>query len=205
MQTARGVDNHVVGRARLGRLQSVEQHRRRIAARLVLDDLGPGAFAPNLQLLNSGSAKRVSRGQQHSLTLRAQQVGQLADGGCLAGPIHSHDQNHFRLAVHFLHRPLVGGVEDGEQLFLEQPLQFVNVRDLFAIHFVTQGLQDSSGGCGAQVGRKQRRFQIVEGFAIDFLAEGNHVFDAFAKAFTRARDRLFHAFEKTGLFFRIAK
>src|SRR5208337_1533130 len=48
-------------------------------------------------------------------------------------------------------------------------------------------------------------FQIIEGFAVDLLAERHHFFNALAEALARARDRLFHALEETGLFFGAAE
>ena len=109
-------------RARFGGLHRVEEHRRRIAARLVLDDFGAGAVAPDLQLLDGGGAKRVGRRQQHGLALRAQGVRQLADGGGLADAVDADHQDDLRLAINFLHGPLVGGIQDGKQLVFQHAL-----------------------------------------------------------------------------------
>ena len=144
VQAAGGVDDDVVGVARFGRLQRVEEHGRGIAARLVLDDFGSGAIAPDFQLLDGGGAKGIGSGQQNGLALRPQQMRQLADRGGLAGAVHADDQNDFGLAIDFLYRPVIGGVEDRQQLVLQHALELVDIGDLLAIDFFAQRVED---GC----------------------------------------------------------
>ena len=81
----------------------------------------------------------------------------------------------------------------------EQALQFVYVFDLLAIGLVAELLENFVSGGGAEVGADQRGFQVVEGGAVDFFADGDDVLDAFSEVLARARDRLLHAIEKTGL------
>ncbi len=64
MQAAGGIDNHEIGRARFGRLQSIEEHSRRIASRFGLNNVGAGAFAPDFQLLDGGGAEGIGGAQQ---------------------------------------------------------------------------------------------------------------------------------------------
>ena len=85
---------------------------------------------------------------------------------------------------------LLGDIEDLQQLFLQHALQFGDVANLLAVDFRAKRLQHRRGGGGAQVGADEGGFEFVESVAIDFLADGNHVFDSLAQAFTRARDRL---------------
>ncbi len=100
---------------------------------------------------------------------------------------------------------MLGDVENLQQLFLEDALQFVDVANLLAIDFGAERLQHRRGGGCAQVSADQGGLELVEGVAIDFLADGYQVIDSLAQAFTRARDRLFHAIQKTRLFLGIAK
>ena len=47
----------------------------------------------------------------------------------------------------------------------------------------------------------QRGFEIVEGVAVDLLAEGDDVFNALGEVLAGARDRLLHAVKKAGFLF----
>ena len=106
VQSPGGIDDHVVDVSCLGGLQRIEQHRRRIAARLVLDDLNASAISPDFELLDRGRAKRVGRSQQHALALRAQRVSQFAGRSGLAGAVHADDENDLWLAIDPSHRLL---------------------------------------------------------------------------------------------------
>src|SRR5882762_2768596 len=53
------------------------------------------------------------------------------------------------------------------------------------------------GCCRAQVGADQGRLEVVEGIAVDLFTQRNYVFDALGKVLAGARDRFFHAIEKT--------
>ncbi len=186
-------------------MQGIEEHRRGIAARLVLDHFCSGTIAPDLQLLDGGGAKRVGSRQQDGLALGAEGMRQLADGGRLASAVDTDDENDLRLAINFLHRILLGGIEDGQQLFFQHALQLIDVLHLLAVHFFAQRFQHGRSGRGAKIGREQRGFQIVERIPINLLAESNNIFNSFAEALARARDRLFHALQKTGFFLGAAK
>ena len=59
VQPSGSVHDHAVGVAGFGCIQSVEQHRCRIASGFGLDDLHAGARAPYFKLLNCGGAKCV--------------------------------------------------------------------------------------------------------------------------------------------------
>ena len=55
-------------------------------------------------------------------------------------------------------------------------------------------------GCRrSQIGGDESGLKIVEGFAVNFLAEGNDIVNAFAEALSRARDGLLHSLQEAGL------
>ena len=99
----------------------------------------------------------------------------------------------------------VSGGQNGKQFFLQQTLEFVNVADLLAVSFVAQLFEHFMCGRGAEISADQRGFQIVERRAVNFFADGNHIFNAFGEIFAGAGDCLFHALQKAGLLFEAAK
>src|SRR5947209_368717 len=101
-----------------GRLQRIEEYRRRISTGLGLDHFGPSALSSNLQLFDSRRAKRVSRAQENCLPLRSEDLGQLSYRRSFASAVHADDENHFRDAVYLLNRRGIALVEDREKLFL---------------------------------------------------------------------------------------
>ena len=77
--------------------QRIEGERRRIRARLTSDDLGAGTLPPHLELIDRGGAEGIAGRQQNALPVLAVEVGELADGGGLAGAVDADDQHHKRL------------------------------------------------------------------------------------------------------------
>jgi hypothetical protein len=61
------------------------------------------------------------------------------------------------------------------------------------------------GGGRSQVGSDQRGFQIVEGGAVDLLAESNSFLDALAEVLPGARHRFLHALQEAGLLLEAAE
>ena len=77
--------------------------------------------------------------------------------------------------------------------------------DLLAVDFLTQGQKTVEVVAVPRSAASNVAFQVVERLAINLFADGNDILDALAEAFARARDRLFHALQKTGFFFGTAK
>ena len=86
-----------------------------------------------------------------------------------------------------VHRLRIGGIQDGENLFLQQPLEFVHISDLLAVGLFAQFFQHFMRGGRAQVSPEQRGFKIVQRVPVDLLAEGDYLFDALASRFSRVR------------------
>ena len=49
---------------------------------------------------------------------------------------------------------------------------------------------------GAEIGRDERGFEIVERIGVDLFIESYNLVDAFAEILARARDRVLHPLEK---------
>jgi hypothetical protein len=103
---------------------------------------------------------------------------QLADGRRLARAVHANHQNHFRSSLDSLDRPLVRHIQNGQQFFFQEPLEFVHVFNLLAIGFLAKLGQYFVRGGRSQVGAYQSAFKIVERGPVDFFAQRNHVVDA---------------------------
>src|SRR4029077_691956 len=201
------VHDHVVAVAGGGRLQRVVKHGGRIATWFGADHLCSGALPPDLELVNGRSAERIGSTQQYRLAVRTKDLRELSDGSRLSGAIDAHHEDDFGRAVDFLDRAGICCSEDGKQFFFQYSLEFFDVLDLLAVGFVAKLFQDLVSSFGAQVGANERGFQVIEGGAVNLLAERNCFFDALAEILASARDRLFHALEETGflLFVKAAK
>ena len=94
MQSARGVtDDHIAAACGAG-VDGIKYHRCRVGAFLVAHQIHLRTVCPDLQLVDGSCTEGICRCQQHLFALLAQVVGKLADGGGLAHPVYSDDQNH---------------------------------------------------------------------------------------------------------------
>src|SRR4051812_44350599 len=200
MEASGGIHYHVVHSPRLCGLQCIEENRSRITAGLGLDNFSPGAFSPNLELLNGCGSKRVSCAQQHSLPFTAKDTGKFPDRRSLPCSIYSDNENDFRFSVYRLNRLHVCPGEYIAHFFLKQSLQVSSIGNLLAICLFTQTRKQLLGSLRTQIGADQGRLQIIECAAIDFLAKGDDVVDTFAEILSRTRNSLLHTF-KQALFF----
>jgi hypothetical protein len=62
-------------------------------------DLHADLVAEGLELVGSGGAMHVARGEQRAVALSLQQIGELCRGGRLAGALQAHEHDHVRGAV----------------------------------------------------------------------------------------------------------
>ena len=69
MEPARGIDNHYINAAGLGRLERVEDDRAGVGAVAVRDDFGVRPSGPDFKLLDAGGAEGVPRGEHNALAL----------------------------------------------------------------------------------------------------------------------------------------
>jgi len=97
LQPAGGVDQQHVDVLLFRSRQRVEGKARRIRTLRSRNDRRLRALAPDLQLLDGGGAKSVTRRQHQCATFGGQFCRKLADGGGLAGAIDADHQNDERL------------------------------------------------------------------------------------------------------------
>ena len=141
-------------------------------------------------MVDGGGTEGVGRAEQDVLSLRTEDLGQLADRGGLASAVDADYENHFRRAINLTDRTRVGCVENCEQFFFQKALEFLDVFDLLVVGLLAQFAEDFLRGRVAEVGSDERGFEIIERVAVDLLAEGDDFFDALGEVFARARDRL---------------
>ncbi len=148
---------------------------------------------PQISNWSMAAARKVSAAHSRDrFAAGPQYLRQFADGRRFARAVDADHQNNFGSAVHGAGLN-IGVLQDGQQFFFQQPLEFFHVLDLLAVGFVAELFQDLVGSGRAQVGADQRGFKIVERGPVNFFADGDYVFDAFGEVFAGARDRLLHA------------
>ena len=94
LQAACGVDHQQIGTVFLCACHGIEGKACRIRSLGRGQDRYPGAFAPNLQLFDSGGAERVARRDHHFFASRLELACQFANRGGLSGTVDAHDQHH---------------------------------------------------------------------------------------------------------------
>ena len=96
MQAAGGVHDQHVRAALFGGLYTVEHHRGRIRALLLLDDRHARALGPDGQLIGGGGAEGVACADDDAPAHRLETRGQLADRRGFAHAVHADDEEHHR-------------------------------------------------------------------------------------------------------------
>ena len=190
MQAACGVGNdHVIAAGR-GRLDGVEDDRRRVGALTCADDGHTGAVRPDLQLFAGGSTEGVTGRQHHALALAGIVIGELGDAGGLAHAVDTDDQNDRRLAgkVHLgVRRHFFGNdVAQGIGGF------FAGLQALFA-HAVAQLVHQTHSHFAAHVRKDELFFQVIVHVVVDDTA-GQGVEDIAPEAGAGLFQTRFHFF-----------
>ena len=94
MQPAGRVDEEPTGITGLCSHNGVVGHSRGIGLIGTGDDGDFQSASPQLELLNSGSAKGVAGSQDGRLTALGHTLGQLGAGGRFSGSVHAHHRHH---------------------------------------------------------------------------------------------------------------
>ena len=97
MQPAGRIADDHVHAARAAGGDRVEHDGGRVCPFRLAYHLDAGAVRPNLELVDSRRAERVSRAEQHLLALRFKAGRQLADGRRLAHTVDANDEHDRRL------------------------------------------------------------------------------------------------------------
>ena len=123
------------------------------------------AITPNLHLLNGRGPEGIGRRNQTAVATAHGQVGQLAQGGGFAHPIHAHHQPHVEAIPLGSQQGMGTGldrlIQDAAELFLQETDPLAGV-DHLLIEAFSQGFEHLVGGLNAHIGPQQGAFQVIE-------------------------------------------
>ena len=208
MQTSCGVADQHITASCLCRINGVIDHRCRVRAFGVLDDIHAGTLCPDLQLVNGSRTERICRSDQHLFALAFQLMAQLADGGGLACAVDADHHDDGGLCGIF------------QRLILAQHLcndLLDHAHDLLGIlyttlfHTLAQGLADLHRGLRSQVAGNHGLFQFVKQVVVDLgepvqhlLHPGHHGILCLAQSVTDLGEKAFflRLFFRLGFLFR---
>ena len=162
----------------LGGVYGVEEHRRRIGARLLADDLGSGPLPPGLQLLHRRRPKGVGGAHQHLPPFPHPEARQLAGGGGLA---HAVDPDHQQDLEAGCGRPVARGgtgLQNMEELRSDTGLELAGIVDAVPLYPVPDPVEDHRGGIDPHVGPHQDFLELLKQFRINRLPALQHLFHA---------------------------
>ncbi len=152
VEPARRVRDQDIDVACLGGLEAVEDHCGRFGTGLLRDDRYPIALRPHLELFARRRAKGIAGRQHHRTPLSQQPVGQLADGGGLAGAVDADHQDDIGLDPRVDDERLLDRCENVEHRPVQRFEQGVHVVQLFAGDARAQLPQDAGRRLGAAIG-----------------------------------------------------
>ena len=201
MQTAGGVDDDHVGILGHGRLHRVESHGSGVSALTLLHNRNSYPISPDLELTDGGGTEGVRSTQHDLLASVLEVVGQLADGGCLAHAVHTHNHDDIRLLVG---RDVEGGavarlvlLEQAHDLLFQYGIELAGAHVFVAGHARLYALDNLQGGLDAHVGGDEDLLKVVEHLVVD----GRLANDGFGNAGEDAGLGLFKSFIEVFLVF----
>ncbi len=132
VQTAGSIGDQHVDVAGLRRLQGIEDDRGGVGALLLRHHRDAVALAPGLQLFHGRGAKGVTGGQHDLVALLLKAVGELADGGRLAGAVDTNHQDHVGPGARRNGEWLAAGREDGLHVLSQGIHQGIGIAQFLA-------------------------------------------------------------------------
>ena len=152
VQPASRVDEEPTGITSLCSHNGVVGHGRGIGLIGTGDDGNFQSASPQLELLNSGSAKGVAGGEDRRLSALSHALGQLSTGGRFSGSIHTDHRDHrhtirpgYQRRIHASQTPLD---------FIDGDVDEVQTRLSLSLEGDTDCSQDLLGHGQTQVGRQ---------------------------------------------------
>ena len=126
---------------------------------MLTDNVHTGAVCPDLQLVGSGGAERITGAQQYLLALTLVAGGQLADGRGFAHAVDADDQHHAWLGTQVHGR--VAHVQLLRQNIAESVLHLIGAAQQLLAHPLAQLRHRIGGGGRADVRQDQRFLQFL--------------------------------------------
>ena len=167
LQASRGVGDQDVDAAGSSCLKCIEDHGRRIGARLLSDDRHAIAPTPRFELLDRSGTKGISRGEHHFEALRRQASCELAYRRSFARAVDANHEDRERpLRCVDLQR-LRAGCEQLDERFAQRAEQRLEVLELLAFNAAPEIREDSFRRIDAYICRQEARFELIQDFGID--------------------------------------
>src|SRR5262245_39586834 len=149
LQTSRRIDEHDLDALFFGCGDCIEGEPGSVSARLASHHMRTCAFSPDLQLIDRGGPKSVTRNEHHAFSLRAESRRKLANGRGLTGTVDAGHQYHERSRGD-LERP-----RNWHKRFLDlgsqEALHFVR-REALGIATLAQRVDDPHGHILSEIG-----------------------------------------------------
>ena len=166
LQAAGGVDQHQISALGLGGADGVKHHRRRIGISRGVGHHGDtAALTPDRHLLHSRGAEGVGGGDQAAVAAAHGEIGQLAEGGGFAHPVHTHHQPHIEATTLRRQQLSAAGldwrIEQGLELLLEEADTLGRLHHFF-VEALAQGIEHLIGGLHTHIGTEQEALEIVK-------------------------------------------
>src|SRR5579859_2995135 len=168
VQSTGRIHNQHVSAACLSRLHRVVNDRAWIRAMLVAHNRHTNTLAPSTQLFRGRRAKRVARGEQHTMFLPLQEIRQLGDAGRLPNaidPHHEKDTDRRRIGKY----EWLGIAKEQRQLFLECLAQLSAGRQVLRLHTFVQQREQPLRRLYANITSDHRFFQLIPKVISDFF------------------------------------
>ncbi len=176
MEPSGGVDEEHVGVAAFGRGECIKDDGAGVGALLVGDDVGADDLAPRLELLDGSGAERVCSGDNDAIAFFAVGLRKFGDTGRLASAVYADDEDDIRarLGRWTLVAPnaafLRAGLEDGNELFLEEIADGDRFLDLFLLNAELDVGEDLLRGVDPGVGANEELFELLPDLVVDLAA-----------------------------------
>ena len=170
VEAPRGVADHDIVAARLGRLNGVVHDRPGVGAGLASDELAAGPLGPQPKLLGRGGAEGVAGGEQYGAAELLLQVPRhLADRRGLAAAVHAHYEDHGGPDGQ-VDRVAVEPRRVGQQL-AQAAREVLPSLQLAALGLRLQPFDDLRGRGRTHVGVDERLLEVLEGLVVERLKD----------------------------------
>ena len=159
MEAPRRIDDEDVAATGNGGLAGIVGDRCRVAAFLVLHELGSATLRPCFELVDGRGTERIAGGNHHLLALANPTGRELADGGRLAGAVHADDKHHVRFALEFERWRIF------EEAFglVAHDVEHLLRRKRLAEGVLTEGVRQKERSLNAHVSLDQMFFELFQG------------------------------------------
>ncbi len=138
----------------------VEEHRGRVRARGLGDDVHAGPLGPDAQLIDGRGPEGVPGAEDHLAPPLLVAVGQLAQGGGLARAVHPHHEDHGQdpglVDVQGLR-----GLQHAHHLLLQDQVGVLGGLDALPAHPLLGPLHQLHGGLHAHVPQDEQLLQLL--------------------------------------------